>query len=288
MGIRIVTEYFEFDTGRSVCLFFLLWNPVEEKPVYSLKDKIVFITGASSGIGRSCARAFASESARLILAARRRTRLDELADEIKATHGTEVCSLELDVRGQGAVERAVNELPLEWSSIEILVNNSGLSRGLDKIHEGKINDWEEMIDTNIKGLLYVSRAVIPGMVRRNRGHVINIGSIAGHEVYPGGNVYCASKFAVHALSKGLRLDLNGTPLRVSEVSPGLVETEFSLVRFRGDSERAGKVYQGLTPLSPDDIADAVVYCATRPPHINVSEIIVMPTDQASTTMVHRK
>ncbi len=145
-----------------------------------------------------------------------------------------------------------------------------------------------MIDTNVKGLLYVSRAVIPGMVERGRGHIINVGSIAGHEVYPGGNVYCATKFAVRALSKGLRLDLNGTPIRVSEVAPGMVETEFSLVRFHGDAERAGKVYQGLTPLGPDDIADAVVWCATRPAHVNVSELVVMPTAQASTTLVHRK
>jgi 3-hydroxy acid dehydrogenase/malonic semialdehyde reductase len=192
------------------------------------------------------------------------------------------------VRDQPAVECAVSGLPSEWSAIEVLVNNAGLSRGLDKLHEGKLDDWEEMIDANIKGLLYVSRAVIPGMVKRGRGHIINIGSIAGYEVYPGGNVYCATKFAVRALSKGLRIDLNGTPLRVSEVAPGMVETEFSMVRFHGDKERAGKVYQGLTPLSPDDIADAVVYCATRPPHVNISEMIVMPTDQASPTIVYRR
>jgi serine 3-dehydrogenase len=179
-------------------------------------------------------------------------------------------------------------LPAEWRAIEVLVNNAGLSRGLDKLTEGKLRDWEEMIDTNLKGLLYVSRAVIPGMVGRGRGHVINIGSIAGHEIYPSGNVYNATKFAVKALTKGLRLDLNGTGLRVTSVDPGMTETEFSLVRFRGDGERAGKVYQGFTPLTPDDIADAVVYCATRPLHVNVSEMIVMPTDQASTTVVYRK
>ena len=194
----------------------------------------------------------------------------------------------MDVRDQPAMERAVNGLPPEWTAIDVLVNNAGLSRGLDKVYEGKLDDWEEMIDVNIKGLLYVSRAVIPGMVKRGHGHIINIGSIAGREVYPGGNVYCATKFAVDALSKGMRLDLSGTGLRVSQVSPGMVETEFSLVRFRGDKERAGKVYQGLTPLSPDDIADAIVYCATRPPHVNISEMLVMPTAQASTTMVHRK
>ena len=256
--------------------------------MYSLKNKVVFITGASSGIGRSCARAFAGTGARLILAARRLHRLEELAVELKRKPGEEILLLAIDVRDQPAVERAVSGLPSEWAAIDVLVNNAGLSRGLDKFQEGKLDDWEEMIDVNIKGLLYVSRAVIPGMVKRGRGHVINIGSIAGHEVYPGGNVYCATKSAVDALSKGMRLDLSGMGLRVSLVTPGMVETEFSLVRFRGDKERAGKVYQGLTPLSPDDIADAIVYCATRMPHVNVSEMIVMPTDQASATMVHRK
>jgi 3-hydroxy acid dehydrogenase / malonic semialdehyde reductase len=256
--------------------------------MHSLKDKIVLITGASSGIGRSCARAFAQQGARLILAARRLERLTELAAELKRKPGEDILLWELDVRDQPAVERAANGLPSEWSAIEVLVNNAGLSRGLDKLYEGKLDDWEEMIDANIKGLLYVSRAVIPGMVRRGQGHIINIGSVAGYEVYPGGNVYCATKFAVRALSKGLRIDLNGTPLRVSEVAPGMVETEFSVVRFHGDKERAGKVYQGLTPLSPDDIADAVVYCATRPRHVNIEAMIVMPTAQAAATIVHRK
>jgi 3-hydroxy acid dehydrogenase/malonic semialdehyde reductase len=256
--------------------------------MYSLKGKIVFITGTSSGIGRSCARAFAGQGARLLLVARRQDRLEELAAELKLKPNREVHILSLDIRSQAAVEGAVNDLPPEWKEVEVLVNNAGLSRGLDKLYEGKIGDWEEMIDTNIKGLLYTSRALIPGMVKRGRGHIINIGSIAGHEAYPGGNVYCATKFAVNALSKGLRLDLSGTGLRVTSVDPGMVKTEFSLVRFRGDALRAEKVYQGLTPLSPDDIADAVVYCATRPLHVNISEMIVMPTDQASTSVVHRK
>jgi len=256
--------------------------------MYSLKDKIVFITGASSGIGRSCARAFASQGAKLILAARRAERLEEIAAGLKTEHGTAILVLKFDVRNPNAVEQAISGLPQEWRAIEVLVNNAGLSRGLDKLYEGKLRDWDEMIDTNLKGLLYVSRAVIPGMVGRGRGHVINIGSIAGHEIYPSGNVYNATKFAVKALSKGLRLDLNGTGLRVTSVDPGMTETEFSLVRFRGDGERAGKVYQGFTPLTPDDIADAVVYCATRPLHVNVSEMIVMPTDQASTMLIHRK
>jgi 3-hydroxy acid dehydrogenase/malonic semialdehyde reductase len=256
--------------------------------MYSLKNKIVFITGASSGIGRSCARAFAAQGAKLILAARRAERLEELAAGLKTEHGSSIHILKLDVRDANAVEQAMNGLPPEWRAIEVLVNNAGLSRGLAKLHEGKLQDWEEMIDTNLKGLLYVSRAVIPGMVARGRGHVINIGSIAGHEVYPLGNVYNATKFGVRALTKGLRLDLNGTGLRVTSIDPGMTETEFSLVRFRGDGERAGKTYQGFTPLTPDDIADAVVYCATRPLHVDVSEMIVMPTDQASTTVVHRK
>ncbi|MGB7294579.1 MAG: SDR family oxidoreductase [Candidatus Aminicenantales bacterium] len=254
----------------------------------SLQDKVVLITGASSGIGRSCAQALAREGARLMLAGRRLQRLEDLAAELNLKLGEDVFFLDFDVRDQAAVERVVNGLPEKWKGVDVLVNNAGLARGLEKLHEGKIEDWEEMIDTNIKGLLYVSRAVIPGMVERGSGHIINIGSIAGHEVYPGGNVYCATKFAVNALSKGMRLDLSGTGLRVSQVSPGMVETEFSLVRFRGDSERTEKVYQGLTPLSPDDIADAVVYCATRPPHVNISEIIVMPTAQASATLAHRK
>jgi serine 3-dehydrogenase len=256
--------------------------------MYSLKNKIVFITGASSGIGRSCARAFAAQGAKLILAARRAERLEELAAGLKTEHGSPIHILKLDVRDANAVEQAMSGLPPEWRAIEVLVNNAGLSRGLAKLHEGKLQDWEEMIDTNLKGLLYVSRAVIPRMVARGRGHVINIGSIAGHEVYPLGNVYNATKFGVRALTKGLRLDLNGTGLRVTSVDPGMTETEFSLVRFRGDGERAGKTYQGFTPLTPDDIADAVVYCATRPLHVDVAEMIVMPTDQASTTVVHRK
>jgi 3-hydroxy acid dehydrogenase/malonic semialdehyde reductase len=254
----------------------------------SLKDKVVFVTGASSGIGQATAQAFAAEGAKVLMCARRAERLEGLAQTIEYERKAAVHYFRLDVRDQPAVDRAIAGLAPEWRAIDILVNNAGLSRGLDKLPQGLLDDWEEMIDTNVKGLLYVSRAVIPGMVERGRGHIINVGSIAGHEVYPGGNVYCATKFAVRALSKGLRLDLNGTPLRVSEVAPGMVETEFSLVRFHGDAERADKVYQGLAPLGPDDIADAVVWCATRPAHVNVSEIVIMPTAQASTTLVHRK
>jgi serine 3-dehydrogenase len=254
----------------------------------SLKGKIVFVTGASSGIGRSCARVFAREGASVLIAARRADRLKNLAESLAADFGVRCHAFALDVRNQPAVERALAALPDEWKEIDVLVNNAGLSRGLDKFHEGLISDWDEMIDTNIKGLAYVSRAILPGMVARGRGHVVNIGSIAGHEIYPGGNMYCASKFAVMALTRGLRLDLNGTNVRVSTVDPGMVETEFSEVRFHGDKERAAKVYKGFTPLSPDDVAEAVLFCANRPPHVNISEMIVMPTDQASTTMVNRK
>ncbi len=253
-----------------------------------LKKKTVLITGASSGIGFACAHAFAREGARLILTARRKQRIDALAKELKAKHDTEVYALQLDVRKQPDVETAVKNLPKEWQEIEVLLNNAGLSRGLDKLYEGKLEDWEEMIDTNVKGLLYVSRAVIPGMVARGHGTIINIGSIAGHEVYPGGNVYCASKYAVDAITRGLRMDLVDTPIRVCTVDPGLVQTEFSIVRFRGNDERAKNVYKGLQPLTPEDIADAVVYCATRPPHVQIAEMIVLPTAQASTTLVHRK
>ncbi|MEX1140028.1 MAG: SDR family oxidoreductase [Bacteroidota bacterium] len=252
----------------------------------TLKESIVLITGASSGIGRSCAVKFAEEGTRLIVTARRKDRLDALAHELKKS--TQVLTLQLDVSDHQAVGEALGSLPKEWQTVEVLVNNAGLSRGLDKLHEGKLEDWEEMIDTNVKGLLYVSRAIIPGMVTRGKGTIINIGSIAGHEVYPRGNVYSATKHAVDALTKGMRMDLMDTPLRVCTVDPGLVETEFSMVRFRGDEEKAKVVYQNLQPLTPDDVAEAVVFCATRPPHVQIAELIVLPTAQASTTMVHRK
>lgn len=253
----------------------------------SVRDRIVLVTGASSGIGAACARQFASQGAKLILAARRFDRLERLADELQQAHGTESHRLALDVRDRTGVAEALDRLPITWQAIEILVNNAGLSRGLDKLHEGSIDDWEEMIDANVKGLLYVTRAIVPGMVRRNSGHIINIGSIAGRHAYPNGNVYCASKAAVRALTQGLKQDLLGTPLRVSEIDPGLVETEFSDVRFHGDRDRAKRTYNGLTPLTADDIADLVLFCATRPPHVNISEMLVVPTDQATATQVHR-
>ncbi|MFH2052165.1 MAG: SDR family oxidoreductase [bacterium] len=246
-----------------------------------LKDTTIMITGASSGIGEACAWIFAREGARLILAARRADRLETLAAALQAAHGTACFNIELDVRDRTAVDAAVAGLPPQWQAIDVLVNNAGLSRGLDKLQEGDFRDWEEMIDTNIKGLLWVSRAVIPGMVERDRGHVINIGSIAGHQVYPAGNVYCATKHAVRALNQGLRIDLLGTRVRCSTVDPGMVETEFSEVRFHGDAERAAAVYRNFPPLKAEDIAEAVLFCATRPPHINIQEMLVMPLDQAA-------
>lgn len=253
-----------------------------------MKDRIVFITGASSGIGASCAKVFAQAGAKLILAARRREKLQQLADELSKNFAVEIHLLELDVRDRSQVENAIASLPPSWTNIEVLINNAGLSRGLAKLQEGDFQDWEEMIDTNVKGLLYVTRYVVPGMIDRGNGHVVNIGSIAAYQTYPGGNVYCGTKAAVKAISEGLKQDLLGTPIRVSCIDPGLVETEFSEVRFHGDRDRAKKVYQGLTPLTPDDVADVVFFCVTRPAHVNISQILLVPVDQATTTLVHRR
>ena len=254
----------------------------------SLKDQIVLITGASSGIGEACARVFAQAGAKLILTARRQERLEQLADQLSKTYACELHLLPLDVSDRTQVQATLESLPAPWTEVDILINNAVLSRGLDKVHEASILDWEEMIDTNIKGLLYMTRSLVPGMVSRGRGHVINIGSIAGHQTYPGGSVYCATKAAVKSISEGLKQDLLGTPVRVSSVDPGMVETDFSNVRFRGDTERAKKVYQGVTPLTPDDVADVIFFCATRSPHVNINEVILMPTAQASATLVSRQ
>ncbi|MBN3886130.1 MAG: SDR family oxidoreductase [Nostoc sp.] len=254
----------------------------------SLQNQIILITGASSGIGTACARIFAGAGAKLILAARRLERLQQLADTLSKDFSTEIHLLQLDVRDRSAVESTIATLPSAWSEIDILINNAGLSRGLDKLHEGSFQDWEDMIDTNVKGLLYLSRYVIPGMVSRDRGHVVNLGSIAGHQTYPGGNVYCATKAAVRAISEGLKQDLLGTRVRVTSVDPGMVETEFSEVRFHGDTERASKVYQGVTPLTADDVADVIFFCVTRSPHVNINEVVLMPVDQASATLVNRR
>ncbi|WP_375475933.1 SDR family oxidoreductase [uncultured Nostoc sp.] len=254
----------------------------------SLQNQIILITGASSGIGTACAKIFAGAGAKLILAARRLERLQQLADTLSKDFSTEIHLLQLDVRDRNAVESAIATLPSAWSDIDILINNAGLSRGLDKLHEANFQDWEDMIDTNVKGLLYVSRYVIPGMVSRDRGHVVNLGSIAGHQTYPAGNVYCATKAAVRAISEGLKQDLLGTRVRVTSVDPGMVETEFSEVRFHGNTERANKVYQGVTPLTADDVADVIFFCVTRSPHVNINEVVLMPVDQASATLVNRR
>ncbi|MDV3351887.1 SDR family oxidoreductase [Leptothoe sp. LEGE 181152] len=253
----------------------------------SLTEQCVLITGASSGIGTSCARLFAQAGARLILAARRKEKLQALADELQKHYQTETLLLCIDVQDRQAVMTAMEGLPEKWKTIDILINNAGLSRGLEKQYESPIQDWEEMIDTNIKGLLYVTRAVVPSMVTRGQGHVVNIGSIAARQTYMGGSVYCATKAAVKSLSEGLKIDLLGTPVRVTNIEPGLVETEFSNVRFRGDDDKANSVYTGMTPLTPDDIADTILFSVTRPAHVNISEIFVMPTDQSSVTHVHR-
>ncbi len=253
-----------------------------------LKDKIVFITGASSGIGTACANYFAKAGAKLLLCARRIDVLSNIAAQLQSEYGVDVHVFKLDVRYHAEVKEALKALPEQWRTVDVLVNNAGLAAGLDTIQEGNVQDWEDMIDTNVKGLLYVTREILPHMVDRNSGHVINIGSIAGHQIYPKGAVYCATKYAVNVLSNGLRLDLFGTKVRVSTVDPGAVETNFSAVRFKGDTKRAAAVYEGMDALTPNDVADAVLYCATRPPHINISEVIIMPTDQASATMVSRR
>src|SRR5215469_2024014 len=252
-----------------------------------LNGKIVFITGASAGIGAATALAFAAEGARLLLAARRAGRLSETASRAKERGAPAVHSIDLDVRDRRAVQNAIDGLPPEWAEIDILVNNAGLSRGLDKLYMGKIEDWEEMIDTNVKGLLYVTRAVVPGMVVRGRGHVINLGSTAGEIAYPGGAVYCGTKAAERLINDGLRQDVLGTPVRVTSVDPGMVETDFSLVRFHGDHERAAKVYKGVKPLTAEDIADVIVWTASRPAHVNIARVSLTPVQQANSILVSR-
>jgi 3-hydroxy acid dehydrogenase / malonic semialdehyde reductase len=253
-----------------------------------LIEKRVLITGASSGIGEACARAFAAQGANLVLAARRQERVDELAKSFTRAHGIDARAYRLDVTDRSAVSAFVDELESDDLLPDILVNNAGKGMGLDKLHEGDIADWEDMIDTNIKGLLYMSRAIIPYMVARNSGHVINIGSVAGRWVYPKGAVYSATKSAVHALTEGMNIDLLGTKVRVSSVDPGLVETEFSEVRFHGDTQRAKAAYAGTTPLTPDDIADAVTYVANAPEHVDILELAIMPTVQRHAMLIQRE
>jgi len=254
----------------------------------SLKEKIVFVTGASAGIGAATAQAFAAEGARLLLAARRADKLAKVASAARERGAKAVHTLQLDVRDRQAVEKAIGTLPAEWTAIDVLVNNAGLSRGLDKLYQGKIEDWEEIIDTNVKGLLYVTRAVVPGMVERGRGHVVNLGSTAGEVTYPGGAVYCASKAAEHAINDGLRQDLLGTPIRVTTVDPGMVETDFSLVRFHGDAERAAQVYKNIKPLAPEDVAEAIVWAVSRPEHVNIARVLLTSVQQANSLLFYRE
>ncbi len=254
----------------------------------SLQGKTVLITGASSGIGAATASAFAAEGARLLLAARRLDRLNADKPKLLEAGATDVYSLALDVRHNAAVQKAFAALPSAWQAIDILVNNAGMSRGTEKVYEAVPEDWDEMIDTNVKGLLYVTRAVVPGMVERDSGHVVNLGSTAGEVTYPGGAVYCATKAAEHAINDGLRQDLLGTSLRVTTIDPGAVETEFSLVRFRDDKERAAKVYAGMRPLTAADIADAIVWATSRPANVNIARILLTSIDQANSLLFHRK
>jgi NADP-dependent 3-hydroxy acid dehydrogenase YdfG len=254
----------------------------------SLKDKIVFITGASSGIGAATAMEFARHGAKLLLCARRLDRLQAMDAELRDAGAPDIFTFELDVRSRETVHTALANLPEPWRAIDVLVNNAGLSRGLSKLYEDDIENWEEMIDTNIKGLLYITRSVVPGMIKRNHGHVINLGSIAGHAAYPNGAVYCATKAAERFLSDGLRIDVNGTAVRVTSIDPGMVETDFSKIRFRGDEERAAKTYQNIDPLQPEDIADAIVWAATRPPHVSIQTVVLTPTAQANPFIITRK
>ncbi len=254
----------------------------------SLKNKIVLITGASSGIGQACALAFAKEGANLMLAARRLNRLKTIASSITKQYNSKILTIELDVRNYEKVKSTISSLQEDWKQIDVLINNAGLARGYSRLYEGEVEHWEEMIDTNIKGLLYITRQVLPSMAERENGHVINIGSTAGHDVYQNGNVYCATKFAVSALTQSIRLDVLDKNVRVSTVDPGMVRTEFSDVRFSGDKEKVEKVYEGVIPLSAEDVAEAVIFCATRPSYVNINEIIITSTAQASSTQIYRK
>jgi len=254
----------------------------------NIKGKIVFITGASSGIGMESAKAFAREGCKLILTARRIDRINILASELLNEFGTESLTLPLDVKKKEDVFTLFEKLPDDWKKIDILLNNAGMGKGLSPLHESDPEGWDEMIDTNVKGLLFVTKSVSNLMIKNGSGHIINVGSVAGREVYPNGNVYCATKFAVNALTKAMRVELYDKNIRVTTVDPGMVETEFSLIRFDGDEERAKNVYKGMTPLSPADIADTIIFCATRPAHVNISEVVIYPSDQANTTTVKRR
>lgn len=251
-------------------------------------SKTVLITGATSGIGKACAEIFAKNNYNLIITGRRKERLDSFRDDLQQQFGIKVLTLNFDVRQREEVEKSLGALSGAWKDIDILINNAGLAVGLNTIQEGEIEDWERMIDTNIKGLLYVTRSIAPGMVARKSGHIINIGSIAGKETYPFGNVYCATKHAVDSLTKAMRIDMVKDGIKVTQIAPGAVETEFSNVRFKGDDAKADAVYQGFEPLHPEDIADAVYYCATLPAHVNINDLLIMPTAQANATTIIRE
>jgi NADP-dependent 3-hydroxy acid dehydrogenase YdfG len=251
-------------------------------------NKTVLITGATSGFGKAIATLFAGNGYNIIITGRRKDRLDELEKELSSGGKTKVLALNFDVRDQQIVKSVIENLPEEWKAIDILVNNAGLASGLGHIDEGDLEDWEKMIDTNVKGLLYITRAVTPLMVKRNKGHIINMGSIAGQEAYENGNVYCASKAAVWSLSKTMRIDLLKHNIRVTHIAPGMAETEFSVVRFHGDKQRADNVYKGFDPLTVDDIADTVFYCATRPDHVCINDLVICPTQQADANHSFRR
>ena len=249
---------------------------------------IILITGATSGFGKASAELFARNGHHLIITGRRKDRLEKISKEISSAHQVKVHTLNFDVRKKTEVDAAIDSLPEEWKRIDVLINNAGLASGLSTIQEGDNNDWEKMIDTNIKGLLYMTRKVAPMMIKEGNGHIINIGSVAGKEVYANGNVYCATKHAVDALNKGMRIDLLPHGIKVTGINPGLAETEFSIVRFQGDAERAKKVYTGFQPLTAEDIAETIYWVATRPAHVNINDVIITPTAQANSTTVIRK
>lgn len=252
-----------------------------------LRDKIVFITGATAGIGRASAFAFAAEGAKVIITGRRVERLQQVEEEINRSFGTAVLSLKLDVKNVEEVRTVVENLPAEWKNVDILLNNAGIGLTLDKMFEAKTENWDEMIDTNVKGLLYVTRTILPGMIARKQGHIINLGSIAGDEVYPGGNIYCATKYAVKAITDAIRIECLDKKIKVTTIDPGMVETDFSLIRFNGDAERAKNVYKGIDALTSEDIADAIIWAASRPYHVNINRISMTPIQQASTHFVVR-
>ena len=251
-------------------------------------SKLAIVTGATSGIGRATSVKLASLNYNLIITGRRASRLDELASELEKQHGVKVKTLTFDIRDNQQTGKAIGSLGEEWKNIDVLINNAGLAAGAAPIQEGLLSDWEQMIDTNVKGLLYISKLIIPMMIARSKGHIVNISSIAGKEVYANGNVYCASKHAVEAITKGMRIDLLKHGIKVSSVSPGMVDTEFSLVRYHGDKEKADEVYKGLTPLFAEDIADTIEFIITRPPHVNINDVLVMPTAQASAFYNYRE